>query len=222
MNSLGLYLRGLREAKGMSLDDISRSTRVGRRHLEALEGDIPGELPAPVFVKGFIRAYCEFLECPPVDGRAGGRPRPDTSTLVHALETLGSPRHQHRPLRGAGLEPSRAPRGTAILAQELESSARCSRGDAEGHSPGSAEPRQDARSRSGGSRRSSGDGSDIGSDVTHHDDERPSGRSLDPAGIDVRQHLRPVYEFGGHGGQVRQSPPGGSRHRTDLAPRAGG
>jgi cytoskeleton protein RodZ len=65
MNSLGLYLRGLREGKGMSLDDISRSTRVGRRHLEALEGDTPGELPAPVFVKGFIRAYCEFLECPP-------------------------------------------------------------------------------------------------------------------------------------------------------------
>jgi cytoskeleton protein RodZ len=65
MNSLGLYLRGLREAKGMSLDDISRSTRVGRRHLEALEGGILGELPAPVFVKGFIRAYCEFLESPP-------------------------------------------------------------------------------------------------------------------------------------------------------------
>jgi len=64
MNSLGLYLRGLREAKGMSLNDIARSTRVGRRHLEALEGDTPGELPAPVFVKGFIRAYCEFLECP--------------------------------------------------------------------------------------------------------------------------------------------------------------
>src|SRR5262249_52913701 len=32
---------------------------------EALEEDPPGELPAPVFVKGFIRAYCEFLECPP-------------------------------------------------------------------------------------------------------------------------------------------------------------
>jgi len=46
----------------MSLDDIARSTRVGRRHLEALETDTFGELPAPVFVKGFIRAYCEFLD----------------------------------------------------------------------------------------------------------------------------------------------------------------
>ena len=62
MSSLGLYLRGLREAKGMSLDDIARTTRVGRGHLEALESDTFEELPAPVFVKGFIHAYCEFLD----------------------------------------------------------------------------------------------------------------------------------------------------------------
>jgi cytoskeletal protein RodZ len=60
-----VYLRGLREAKGVSLDDISRSTRVGRRHLEALESDQLEDLPARVFVKGFIRAYCETLEAPP-------------------------------------------------------------------------------------------------------------------------------------------------------------
>jgi cytoskeleton protein RodZ len=64
MSSLGIRLRELREAKGVSLDDIARSTRVGRRHLDALESDSWGELPSPVFVKGFIRAYCEFLEAP--------------------------------------------------------------------------------------------------------------------------------------------------------------
>ena len=65
MSSLGIRLRELREAKGVSLDDIARSTRVGRRHLEALESETWGELPSPVFVKGFIRAYCEFLEASP-------------------------------------------------------------------------------------------------------------------------------------------------------------
>src|ERR1700675_2590421 len=65
MSSLGTRLRELREAKGVSLDDIARSTRVGRRYLEALESDSLGELPSPVFVKGFIRAYCEFLEASP-------------------------------------------------------------------------------------------------------------------------------------------------------------
>lgn len=65
MSSLGIGLRELRESKGVSLDDIARSTRVGRRHLEALESESWGELPSPVFVKGFIRAYCEFLEASP-------------------------------------------------------------------------------------------------------------------------------------------------------------
>jgi cytoskeleton protein RodZ len=65
MSTLGIRLRELREAKGVSLDDIARSTRVGRRHLEALETDTWAELPAPVFVKGFIRAYCDFLDASP-------------------------------------------------------------------------------------------------------------------------------------------------------------
>jgi cytoskeleton protein RodZ len=59
--SLGAYLRSLREAKGGSLEDMARSTRVGIRHLEALEEERLGDLPSPVFVRGFIRAYCSFL-----------------------------------------------------------------------------------------------------------------------------------------------------------------
>jgi cytoskeleton protein RodZ len=87
MSSLGPYLRGLREAKGMSLDDIARSTRVGRRHLEALESDTFSELPAPVFVKGFIRAYCEFLECLP------------EKALDLYRETTGEPASSHGLMR---------------------------------------------------------------------------------------------------------------------------
>jgi cytoskeleton protein RodZ len=87
MSSLGPYLRGLREAKGMSLDDIARSTRVGRRHLEALESDTFTELPAPVFVKGFIRAYCEFLDSS------------SDEALGLYRETTGEPAAPHGPLR---------------------------------------------------------------------------------------------------------------------------
>jgi cytoskeleton protein RodZ len=65
VRSLGTYLRSLREAKGGSLEEMARSTRVGVRHLEALESDRLSELPAPVFVRGFIRAYCSFLNEPP-------------------------------------------------------------------------------------------------------------------------------------------------------------
>lgn len=59
--TLGAYLRSLREAKGSSLEDMARSTRVGIRHLEALEEERLVDLPSPVFVRGFIRAYCSFL-----------------------------------------------------------------------------------------------------------------------------------------------------------------
>lgn len=59
--TLGAYLRALREAKGSSLEDMARSTRVGIRHLEALEEERLADLPSPVFVRGFIRAYCSFL-----------------------------------------------------------------------------------------------------------------------------------------------------------------
>jgi len=61
VTSLGAYLRALREAKGSSLEDMARSTRVGIRHLEALEEERLADLPSPVFVRGFIRAYCGFL-----------------------------------------------------------------------------------------------------------------------------------------------------------------
>ena len=81
--SLGSYLRALREAGQGSLEEMARATRVSLRHLEALESGRFSELPAPVFVKGFIRAYCHFLGESPDEalGRyrdmLGERPAPE-------------------------------------------------------------------------------------------------------------------------------------------------
>ena len=61
MSAVGAYLRDLREQQGISLEELSRSTRVLHRYLEALETDDLASLPAPVFTKGFIRAYCQVL-----------------------------------------------------------------------------------------------------------------------------------------------------------------
>jgi len=61
MPAVGAYLRDLRERQGISLDELSRSTRVLHHYLEALETDNLASLPAPVFTKGFIRAYCQVL-----------------------------------------------------------------------------------------------------------------------------------------------------------------
>lgn len=61
MQSVGSYLRELRVARGVSLEEVARTTRVGQPYLQALESDNFERLPAPVFTKGFIRAYCLAL-----------------------------------------------------------------------------------------------------------------------------------------------------------------
>ena len=61
MGQLGDLLRGTREAKGLSLEQVEQDTRIRRKLLEALEQEAYEELPAPVFVKGFLRNYAMLL-----------------------------------------------------------------------------------------------------------------------------------------------------------------
>lgn len=61
MSSVGPHLRELRDRRGVSLEEIARVTRVGRSYLEAIETGRFETLPAPVFTRGFIRAYCQAL-----------------------------------------------------------------------------------------------------------------------------------------------------------------
>lgn len=64
MSTLGRYLGGLREERGLSLEEVARITRVASCYLEALEREDFSALPAPVFTKGYIRAYCQVLGVP--------------------------------------------------------------------------------------------------------------------------------------------------------------
>jgi cytoskeleton protein RodZ len=70
MTGLGAYLRELRERQGMSIDELSRATRVLHHYLEALEADDYRSLPAPVFARGFIKAYCQAMGVPPDEALA--------------------------------------------------------------------------------------------------------------------------------------------------------
>lgn len=57
--SLGTYLRRGREQSGLSMEAVSAGSRIVPRLVEALETDRQDLLPAPVYVRGFIRAYCQ-------------------------------------------------------------------------------------------------------------------------------------------------------------------
>jgi len=61
MGAFGDRLRREREMRGITLDEITESTKISRRHLEALEGEHFDQLPGGVFNKGFVRAYARFL-----------------------------------------------------------------------------------------------------------------------------------------------------------------
>jgi len=61
MGAFGDRLRREREMRGITLDEITESTKISRRHLEALESDHFDQLPGGVFNKGFVRAYARFL-----------------------------------------------------------------------------------------------------------------------------------------------------------------
>ena len=58
---LGALLRSERRKRGLSLSQVSEMTRLRPYILEALEEEDWGQLPAPVFVKGFIRSYARAL-----------------------------------------------------------------------------------------------------------------------------------------------------------------
>jgi len=65
--SFGDELRRERLVREVTLEEISAATKISVRLLSALERSDLVKLPAPVFTRGFIRAYCLHLGLDPVD-----------------------------------------------------------------------------------------------------------------------------------------------------------
>ncbi len=62
MQTVGQKLQQRRLARGLGLDAVTRATRLTRAVLAALEEDRFDDLPAPVYVRGFLKLYAQFLE----------------------------------------------------------------------------------------------------------------------------------------------------------------
>ena len=61
MATFGAQLKQERERQGVTLEEISLSTKIGTRMLRALEEEHFDQLPGGIFNKGFIRAYARCL-----------------------------------------------------------------------------------------------------------------------------------------------------------------
>jgi cytoskeleton protein RodZ len=75
--SPGQILAAARKRQNLSLAEVMRQLRLSERQLRALESDQYGELPGPVFVRGFIRNYARLLHLDPEPLLAAIEPPPD-------------------------------------------------------------------------------------------------------------------------------------------------
>lgn len=60
----GITLRRVREARGVSIEELSEYTKISKTYLMALEEESFSKLPAPVFLRGFVIQVAKFLKLP--------------------------------------------------------------------------------------------------------------------------------------------------------------
>jgi hypothetical protein len=91
MASIGATLRGARERRGLTIEQVAQETRISARFLEALEAEEFDALPAPVYVRGFLRSYANFLKVDPqplLDRLVGG----EFGAPTPPVDFVGGPR----------------------------------------------------------------------------------------------------------------------------------
>jgi transcriptional regulator with XRE-family HTH domain len=62
---LGPELRQARESRGISLEEVSKRTRIAVKYLEAIEEDRYDVFPSHTYARGFIRAYAKVVGVDP-------------------------------------------------------------------------------------------------------------------------------------------------------------
>lgn len=90
MGELGSLLTRAREARGLTLEDAERDTRISRRYLQALESEQFEVIPAPVYARGFLRSYSQYLGLDPQETLAMF-PREDDPEYQRAADATTAP-----------------------------------------------------------------------------------------------------------------------------------
>jgi transcriptional regulator with XRE-family HTH domain len=90
----GAILQNHRQARGLTLDDIARTTKVNRQILRAIENADATHLPAAIYTRGFVKAYADAI---------GLNPELTADEYMHALHPapMHSPGNDHQ-MTGAG------------------------------------------------------------------------------------------------------------------------
>jgi len=62
--SLGAYLKNRREDLGLTLRDVAAKTKIRTTYLEHIENQRLSDLPAPVYLRGFVLEFARVLSLP--------------------------------------------------------------------------------------------------------------------------------------------------------------
>lgn len=65
MSNFGDLLREARDAKGVTLREAERATRIRRAYLSALESQLFADLPPAAYARGIVRNYAQYLGLDP-------------------------------------------------------------------------------------------------------------------------------------------------------------
>lgn len=61
----GSLLRRIRESQGVEISDIAQKSKISTSHIRAIEAESPAELPALVYVQGFVTEIAKYLRLDP-------------------------------------------------------------------------------------------------------------------------------------------------------------
>ncbi|NOX80557.1 MAG: helix-turn-helix domain-containing protein [Deltaproteobacteria bacterium] len=101
--TIGSYLKRLRSEKGLSVEEVSSSTRISATNVRAIEGLEFDKLPADAFTRGQLNIYADFLGIDPAylvsqfmkerdeSLAAGRRAGPRHNQRVLAPKTMAEP-----------------------------------------------------------------------------------------------------------------------------------
>ena len=91
---LGKALTQARKARGLTLTDVERDTRISSKYIQALEEGEIETLPAPVYARAFMRTYAQYLGLNArdfVQRLPGARPEPELPPLPDVTRESGGP-----------------------------------------------------------------------------------------------------------------------------------
>jgi len=102
--TVGAILRGWRQQRNVSIEEISARTRIRSDLLRQLENDSFESLPAAVYVTGYIRGYARALNADPDPALQAYQPQTRLPGVEYMPDTNTPIGYDHRPsLRSVGM-----------------------------------------------------------------------------------------------------------------------